>query len=140
MKYLSVDLEACNMFVKGSVFSVGMVLADENFNIIFKRNYWINPLCRFAMKFRKPIDFKIKKAPSIGRMRCFTKEWWSRCAIPTNPESSSKSPIFPVFASVRVLYGTFLRAFFSEKTGKKWAKILSFGEKTGKKWGSFLRL
>jgi len=61
MKYLSVDLEACNSFVKGSVFSVGMVLADENFNIIFKRNYWINPLCRFAMKFRKPIDFKIKK-------------------------------------------------------------------------------
>ena len=59
MKYLSVDLEACNMFVKGSVFSVGMVLADENFNIIFKRNYWINPLCRFAMKFRKPIDFKV---------------------------------------------------------------------------------
>ena len=61
MKYLSVDLEACNMFVKGSVFSVGMVLADENFNIIFKRNYWINPLCRFAMKFRKPIDFKVSK-------------------------------------------------------------------------------
>ena len=61
MKYLSVDLEACNMFVKGSVFSAGVVLADENFNIIFKRNYWINPLCRFAMKFRKPIDFKIKK-------------------------------------------------------------------------------
>ena len=61
MKYLSVDLEACNTFVKGSVFSVGMVLADEDFNIIFKRNYWINPLCRFAMKFRKPIDFKIKK-------------------------------------------------------------------------------
>ena len=61
MKYLSVDLEACNSFVKGSVFSVGMVLADENFNIIFKRNYWINPLCRFALKFRKPIDFKIKK-------------------------------------------------------------------------------
>ncbi len=61
MKYLSVDLEACNMFVKGSVFSAGVVLADENFNIIFKRNYWINPLCRFAMKFRKPIDFKVKK-------------------------------------------------------------------------------
>lgn len=61
MKYLSVDLEACNSFVKGSVFSVGMVLADENFNIIFKRNYWINPLCRFALKLRKPIDFKIKK-------------------------------------------------------------------------------
>ena len=62
MKYLSVDLEACNMFVKGSVFSCGMVLADENFNIIFKRNYWINPLCRFAMKFRKPIDFKVNKS------------------------------------------------------------------------------
>ncbi len=61
MKYLSVDLEACNTFVKGSVFSVGMVLADENFNILFKRNYLINPLCRFAMKFRKPIEFGITK-------------------------------------------------------------------------------
>ena len=61
MKYLSVDLEQCNMFVKGSVFSVGMVLADENFNVIFKRNYWINPLCRFALHFRKPIDFGVTK-------------------------------------------------------------------------------
>ena len=61
MKYLAVDLEQCNMFVRGSVFSVGMVLADEDFNIIFKRNYWINPLCRFAMHFRKPIDFGVTK-------------------------------------------------------------------------------
>ena len=61
MKYLAVDLEQCNMFVKGSVFSVGMVLADENFNILFKHNFWINPLCRFAMKFRKPIDFKVTR-------------------------------------------------------------------------------
>ena len=67
MKYLSVDLEACNMFVKGSVFSCGMVLADENFNIIFKRNYWINPLCRFAMKFRKPIDFKVSKDDLVDK-------------------------------------------------------------------------
>ena len=74
MKYLSVDLEACNTFVKGSVFSVGMVLADENFNILFKRNYLINPLCRFAMKFRKPIEFGITKddvadKPTFAEMR-----------------------------------------------------------------------
>ena len=74
MKYLSVDLEACNMFIRGSVFSCGMVLADENFNIIFKRNYWINPLCRFAMKFRKPIDFKVNKSdledkPTFAELR-----------------------------------------------------------------------
>ena len=67
MKYLSVDLEQCNMFVRGSVFSVGMVLADENFNIIFKRNYWINPLCRFAMHFRKPIDFGVTKQDLVDK-------------------------------------------------------------------------
>ena len=44
-----------------------MVLADENFNILFKRNYWIDPLCRFALKFRKPIDFKIKKEDLVGK-------------------------------------------------------------------------
>ena len=28
---------------------------------------------------------KIKKAPSIGRMRCFTKEWWSRWELNPRP-------------------------------------------------------
>ncbi len=59
MDFLAIDLEACNMYVKGSVFSIGMVCSDEHFNIKYKRNILINPKCKFAMHFRKPIEFHI---------------------------------------------------------------------------------
>ncbi|NCA67933.1 MAG: ASCH domain-containing protein [Clostridia bacterium] len=61
MHFLAIDLEACNMYVKGSVFSIGVVCADENFNILFKRDILINPKCKFVTKFRKPIEFSIDK-------------------------------------------------------------------------------
>ena len=57
MQFLAIDLEACNRYVKGSVFSVGYVLADENFQVIAKEDIVINPKCRFVAKFRKPIEF-----------------------------------------------------------------------------------
>jgi len=59
MDFLAIDLEACNSYIKGSVFSIGIVCADENFNIKYKRNLFINPKCKFAMHFRKPIDFHV---------------------------------------------------------------------------------
>lgn len=61
MHFLSIDLEACNMYVKGSVFSIGAVYADENFNVIDKRDILINPKCKFATKFRKPIEFSVDR-------------------------------------------------------------------------------
>lgn len=61
MHFLAIDLEACNMYVKGSVFSIGVVCADENFDILYKRDIIINPKCKFATKFRKPIEFSIDK-------------------------------------------------------------------------------
>ncbi len=61
MQYLAIDLEACNRYVKGSVFSVGYVLADENFNVLKKEDIIINPKCRFVAKFRKPIEFSVTK-------------------------------------------------------------------------------
>ena len=61
MQYLSVDLEACNRYVHGSVFSIGVVLADENFNILHKEDIIINPKCKFVAKFRKPIEFSVTK-------------------------------------------------------------------------------
>lgn len=61
MQFLAIDLEACNRYVKGSVFSVGYVLADENFQVIAKEDIVINPKCRFVAKFRKPIEFSVTK-------------------------------------------------------------------------------
>lgn len=61
MHYLSIDLEACNRYVKGSVFSIGVVEADENFNVLYKEDIIINPLCKFVTKFRKPIEFSVSK-------------------------------------------------------------------------------
>lgn len=61
MQFLAIDLEACNRYVKGSVFSVGYVLADENFNVLKKEDIIINPKCKFVAKFRKPIEFSVTK-------------------------------------------------------------------------------
>ncbi len=61
MHYLSIDLEACNRYVKGSVFSIGVVEADEDFNILYKEDIIINPKCKFVAKFRKPIEFSVTK-------------------------------------------------------------------------------
>ena len=71
MRFLSIDLEACNKYVKGSVFSVGVVLADEQFNIIYKEDILINPHCKFNTNFRKPIKFSVtpedvKNAPDLS--------------------------------------------------------------------------
>lgn len=61
MQFLSVDLEACNRYVHGSVFSIGVVLADEQFNVLHKEDIIINPKCKFVAKFRKPIEFSVTK-------------------------------------------------------------------------------
>ena len=68
--FLAIDLEACNKYVKGSVFSIGVVGADDNFNVLFKRDIIINPHCKFSTNFRKPIEFSVskedvKKAPDL---------------------------------------------------------------------------
>ncbi|MBQ7652796.1 MAG: hypothetical protein IJS93_00265 [Clostridia bacterium] len=59
--FLAIDLEACNKYVKGSVFSIGVVGADDNFNVLFKRDIIINPHCKFCTNFRKPIEFSVSK-------------------------------------------------------------------------------
>lgn len=59
MRFLSIDLEACNKYIKGSVFSIGVVLADDQFNIIYKEDILVNPHCKFNTNFRKPIKFSV---------------------------------------------------------------------------------
>lgn len=43
MKYLAFDIEAANGYKLYSICSIGVVIADENFNILEKTNIWINP-------------------------------------------------------------------------------------------------
>lgn len=74
MRFLAIDLEACNMYVKGSVFSIGAVCADENFNVLWKRDILINPKCKFATKFRKPIEFSIDRE-IIKDMPTFSEQY-----------------------------------------------------------------
>ncbi len=43
MKYLAFDIEAANGYKLYSICSIGIVIADEKFNIELRKNIWINP-------------------------------------------------------------------------------------------------
>ncbi|MCM1289785.1 MAG: exonuclease domain-containing protein [Corallococcus sp.] len=43
MKYLAFDIEAANGYKLYSICSIGVVVADEKFNILHRENIWINP-------------------------------------------------------------------------------------------------
>lgn len=82
MRFLSIDLEACNRYIIGSVFSIGVVEADENFNITHKEDIIINPNCKFCTNFRKPIVFavtqdEVKQAPALCEVYPRLKEMLS---------------------------------------------------------------
>lgn len=79
MRFLAIDLEACNTYVHGSVFSIGVVEADENFNVTHKEDIIINPNCKFCTRFRKPITFAVsqedvKNAPPLSEIYPRLKE------------------------------------------------------------------
>lgn len=49
MKYLAFDIEAANGYQLSSICSVGVVIADEQFNIISRQNIWINPKTKYNL-------------------------------------------------------------------------------------------
>ena len=49
MKYLAFDIEAANGYQLSSICSIGIVVADEQFNIISRQNIWINPKTKFNL-------------------------------------------------------------------------------------------
>ncbi len=64
MKYLAFDIEAANGFNPASVCSVGIVIADENFEILRKENLWINPRSKYNLNGTRPnvgIDLHLDK-------------------------------------------------------------------------------
>lgn len=65
MKYLAFDIEAANGFNPASICSIGIVVADEKFNIIRKENLWINPRSKYNLNGTRPnvgIDLHLDKA------------------------------------------------------------------------------
>ncbi len=54
MKYLAFDIEAANGYMLGSVCSVGVVIADERFNVLSRENIWINPRTRYNLNGTRP--------------------------------------------------------------------------------------
>ncbi len=49
MKYLAFDIEAANGYKPSSICSIGVVIADEQFNILSRTNYWINPKTKYNL-------------------------------------------------------------------------------------------
>ncbi len=49
MKFLAFDIEAANGYMLSSICSVGVVIADEHFNLISRENIWINPRTKYNL-------------------------------------------------------------------------------------------
>ena len=65
MKYLAFDIEAANGYNPASICSIGVVIADENFNIIERQNIWINPKTKYNLNGTRKnvgIDLHLDKA------------------------------------------------------------------------------
>ena len=64
MKYLAFDIEAANGYKLYSICSIGVVIADENFNVLHSTNIWINPKCKYNLNGTRQnvgIDLKLDK-------------------------------------------------------------------------------
>ncbi len=49
MYYLAFDIEAANGYKLSSICSIGIVIADENFNVKHRENIWINPRSKYNL-------------------------------------------------------------------------------------------
>ena len=54
MKYLAFDIEAANGYMLSSICSVGVVIADERFDIVSRENIWINPRTEYNLNGTRP--------------------------------------------------------------------------------------
>ena len=65
MKYLAFDIEAANGYKLSSVCSIGVVIADEHFNVLSRENIWINPKTKYNLNGTREnvgIDLQLDKA------------------------------------------------------------------------------
>ncbi|MDD3831236.1 MAG: hypothetical protein PHW00_01040 [Clostridia bacterium] len=60
MRYLAFDIEAANGYKHYSICSVGIVIADEQFNILYAQNILINPRTKYNLDgSRKNVDIDL---------------------------------------------------------------------------------
>ena len=65
MKYLAFDIEAANGYKLSSICSIGVVIADERFNVVSRENIWINPKTKYNLNGTREnvgIDLELDKA------------------------------------------------------------------------------
>lgn len=65
MKFLAFDIEAANGYMLSSICSVGVVIADERFNVLSRENIWINPRTKYNLNGTRAnvgIDLGLDKA------------------------------------------------------------------------------
>ena len=65
MKFLAFDIEAANGYMPSSICSVGVVIADEQFNVLSRENIWINPKTKYNLNGTRKnvgIDLHLDKA------------------------------------------------------------------------------
>lgn len=65
MKFLAFDIEAANGYMLSSICSVGVVIADEHFNVLSRENIWINPRTKYNLNGTRAnvgIDLGLDKA------------------------------------------------------------------------------
>ena len=64
MKYLAFDIEAANGYKLSSICSIGVVIADEQFNVVSRENIWINPKTKYNLNGTREnvgIDLELDK-------------------------------------------------------------------------------
>ena len=81
MKFLAFDIEAANGYMPSSICSVGVVIADEQFNVLSRENIWINPKTKYNLNGTRKnvgIDLHLDKAlldasPDFSQVYCRLK-------------------------------------------------------------------
>lgn len=88
MKYLAFDIEAANGYKPYSICSIGVVIADEQFNILSRTNYWINPKTKYNLNGTRRnvgIDLHLDKK-LLDNSPDFSEMYHTFCQLLTNPD------------------------------------------------------
>lgn len=88
MKYLAFDIEAANGYKPYSICSIGIVLADENFNVLSRTNIYINPKTAYNLNGTRKnvgIDLHLDKA-LLDASPAFPQEYAHVKSLLTNGE------------------------------------------------------
>ena len=88
MKYLAFDIEAANGYMLSSICSIGVVIADEQFNVLSRENIWINPKTKYNLNGTRRnvgIDLHLDKA-LLDASPDFSQVYAKISALLTDPQ------------------------------------------------------